>query len=90
MFSDLQFQDEDAFQSIIWLLTNTNEEDIEYLYLTFSSLIVQEDIQFFKEIELIPGGADVFVTAENKVFFLSLASFHCRLSSSSSSFRWIT
>ena len=39
----------------MWLLDARNDEDIEDLYLTFSTLLVEEEIQLYHEQELIAG-----------------------------------
>ena len=76
-FSDLEFVDVDLFRNLCWLRDMTR--DVEQLGLVFAV-----DYQFGgnkSTYELVPGGADIAVTDENKDEYLELRLRHRMLDS---------
>ena len=77
-FSDLEFVDEELHRNLVWLKQN---DQVSNLMLFFSISYPSADNKAPVEYELIPGGADIPVTDENKEEYLQLRLRHRLLDS---------
>ncbi|RHZ07783.1 hypothetical protein DYB31_008465, partial [Aphanomyces astaci] len=76
-FSDLQFLDDELYQSLVWLKRCTSAADVEALALDFTvtRTIPRQALKGHREVEsipLAPGGDCISVTLVNKAAYLDL------------------
>ncbi|ETV72690.1 hypothetical protein, variant [Aphanomyces astaci] len=76
-FSDLQFLDDELYQSLVWLKRCTSAADVEALALDFTvtRTIPRQALKGHREVECIPlapGGDCISVTLVNKAAYLDL------------------
>lgn len=76
-FSDLEFVDLELFRNLLWLKNNSN---VESLGLDFT-VSYASPLGKARTFELIPNGADIFVTDDNKNEYLQLRLRHRMLDS---------
>ena len=78
-FSDLEFVDEELYKNLRWL--QTSDEDVSLLSLDFSVTYTAAGSQEQLNFELVPGGAEIPVTNDNKFEYLQLRFRHRLLDS---------
>lgn len=77
-FSDLEFVDEELFRNLVWLKENDNVSNLMlYFSISYPGVGDQPPVEY----DLIPGGADIPVTDENKEEYLQLRLRHRMLDS---------
>ncbi|RLO11826.1 hypothetical protein DYB28_004112, partial [Aphanomyces astaci] len=70
-FSDLQFLDDELYQSLVWLKRCTSAADVEALALDFT-VVGDLSLLEVESIPLAPGGDCISVTVVNKAAYLDL------------------